>query len=133
MPAHPRRCSVLYSLSCLLDALDGLAARYFEQSTRFGAVLDMVTDRCATTCLLVFLAVAQPAYAVLFQALISLDFASHYMHMYATLALGAQGGSHKQVSSARSWVLNWYYNKVRPIIIMIEERRGEKENNSNRK
>ena len=113
MPLHPRRCSFLYSVSCLLDALDGIAARKFQQSTRFGAVLDMVTDRCTTTCLLVFLATAKPAYSMIFQGLISLDLASHYMHMYATLAMGGQGESHKNVSAERSWLMNKYYtNKV---------------------
>ena len=113
MPLHPRRCSFLYSVSCLLDALDGFAARKFQQSTRFGAVLDMITDRCTTTCLLVFLATAKPAYSMIFQGLISLDFASHYMHMYATLAMGGQGESHKNVSSSRSRIMNLYYtNKV---------------------
>ncbi|KAK5138530.1 hypothetical protein LTR08_000118 [Meristemomyces frigidus] len=109
MPLHPRRCSVLYSISCLLDALDGIAARKYHQSTRFGAVLDMVTDRCTTTCLLVFLATAKPAYSMIFQGLISLDLASHYMHMYATLAMGGREGSHKDVSKERSWAMNLYY------------------------
>ncbi|KAI7410308.1 hypothetical protein KC332_g6482, partial [Hortaea werneckii] len=110
MPLHPRRCSFLYSVSCLLDALDGVAARKFKQSTRFGAVLDMVTDRCTTTCLLVFLATAKPAYSIIFQGLISLDLASHYMHMYATLAMGGQGESHKNVRASRSWIMNKYYS-----------------------
>ena len=35
MPIHPRTCSILYSVSCLLDALDGLAARRYHQSTSF--------------------------------------------------------------------------------------------------
>ena len=114
MPLHPRRCSFLYSISCLLDALDGWAARKFQQSTRFGAVLDMITDRCTTTCLLVFLSSAKPAYSMIFQCLISLDFASHYMHMYATLSMGGQGESHKNVSASRSRIMNLYYtNKVR--------------------
>jgi CDP-diacylglycerol--inositol 3-phosphatidyltransferase len=113
MPLHPRRCSFLYSISCLLDALDGIAARKFSQSTRFGAVLDMVTDRCATTCLLVFLATAKPAYSMIFQGLISLDLASHYMHMYATLVMGGQTQSHKTVDAKRSRLMNLYYsNKV---------------------
>jgi CDP-diacylglycerol--inositol 3-phosphatidyltransferase len=111
MPLHPRTCSLLYSISCLLDALDGYAARRFEQSTRFGAVLDMVTDRCTTACLLVFLASAFPRWSLVFQGLISLDLASHYMHMYATLIMG--GESHKKVDKNRSWILNLYYtNKV---------------------
>ena len=58
----------------------------------------MVTDRCTTTCLLVFLATAKPAYSMIFQFLISLDLASHYMHMYATLVMGGTGQSHKNVS-----------------------------------
>ncbi|KAI1347702.1 CDP-diacylglycerol-inositol 3-phosphatidyltransferase-like protein PIS [Xylaria sp. FL0043] len=109
MPLHPRTCSLLYSISCLLDALDGYAARYFHQSTRFGAVLDMVTDRCTTSCLLVFLSSAFPRWAIIFQGLISLDFASHYIHMYATLAMGGSAESHKNVDKSRSWLLNLYY------------------------
>ncbi|KAF2466454.1 uncharacterized protein BDR25DRAFT_78440 [Lindgomyces ingoldianus] len=114
MPLHPRTCSILYSVSCLLDALDGFAARRFEQSTKFGAVLDMVTDRCTTACLLVFLASAFPRWSIVFQGLISLDLASHYMHMYATLSMGESGQSHKNVDESRSWLLKMYYsnNKV---------------------
>jgi len=113
MPLHPRTCSLLYSVSCLLDALDGYAARYFEQSTKFGAVLDMVTDRCTTACLLVFLSSAFPRWALIFQGLISLDLASHYVHMYATLSMGGADNSHKNVDKSRSWILNLYYtNKV---------------------
>ena len=113
MPLHPRTCSLLYSVSCLLDALDGVAARYFQQSTQFGAVLDMVTDRCTTACLLVFLSSAWPRWALLFQGLISLDLASHYMHMYATLTMGGSGHSHKWVEPGRSRLLHLYYtNKV---------------------
>ncbi|KAI1381330.1 CDP-alcohol phosphatidyltransferase-domain-containing protein [Hypoxylon crocopeplum] len=109
MPLHPRTCSILYSVSCLLDALDGYAARYFQQSTKFGAVLDMVTDRCTTSCLLVFLSSAFPRWALIFQTLISIDFASHYMHMYATLAMAGSETSHKAVDKSRSWLLNIYY------------------------
>ncbi|KJZ80331.1 hypothetical protein HIM_00181 [Hirsutella minnesotensis 3608] len=113
MPLHPRTCSVLYSVSCLLDALDGYAARIFEQSTRFGAVLDMVTDRCTTSCLLVFLSSAFPRWAILFQCLIALDFSSHYMHMYTTLVVGGADSSHKNIDKSQSRLLNLYYsNKI---------------------
>lgn len=110
MPLHPRTCCLLYSISCLLDAMDGFTARLYEQSTRFGAVLDMVTDRCTTACLLVFLASAFPRWTIIFQGLISLDLASHYIHMYATLAMGERGMSHKKVDESRSWILKQYYS-----------------------
>ena len=76
-------CTVAYFVSCMLDAVDGHVARMLGQSSRFGAVLDMVTDRCTTSCLLCFLSSAYPPWALLFQGLIALDFASHYMHMYS--------------------------------------------------
>ncbi|KAK4173264.1 putative Phosphatidylglycerophosphate synthase [Triangularia setosa] len=117
MPIHPRTCTLLYSISCLLDALDGYAARAYNQSTRFGAVLDMVTDRCTTSCLLTFLASAFPRWAILFQLLISLDLASHYMHMYATLALGGSNTSHKNVDKSRSYLLNLYYTNKNVLFI----------------
>lgn len=85
MPVHPISCTLTYGLSCLLDAVDGQAARALNQTSKFGAVLDMVTDRCTTACLLCFLAgtdMYRP-YALVFQFLIALDFASHYIHMYA--------------------------------------------------
>lgn len=46
MSYHPKYCTILYGISSLLDAVDGQAARALGQSSRFGAVLDMVTDRC---------------------------------------------------------------------------------------
>jgi CDP-alcohol phosphatidyltransferase len=45
MSTHPKYCTVLYAVSCLLDAVDGQAARALGQTSKFGAVLDMVTDR----------------------------------------------------------------------------------------
>jgi len=99
MSYHPVYCTLLYGVSCLLDAVDGQAARALGQTSKFGAVLDMVTDRCVcyrllaqrwsevirrctTSCLLCYLSSAYPAYSIVFQFLIALDFSSHYMHMY---------------------------------------------------
>ena len=43
---------LLYVASFVGDLFDGLAARKFNQCSTFGGLLDMVTDRCATTGLL---------------------------------------------------------------------------------
>ncbi|EAL90907.1 phosphatidylinositol synthase 1 (CDP-alcohol phosphatidyltransferase1) [Aspergillus fumigatus] len=97
--------------------IPNLIARYYNQSTTFGAVLDMVTDRCTTACLLVFLSSAWPRWAILFQSLISLDLASHYMHMYATLSMGGASQSHKNVEATRSWILYQYYHSKTVLFI----------------
>ncbi|KAK9466760.1 CDP-alcohol phosphatidyltransferase-domain-containing protein [Lipomyces arxii] len=115
MPIHPKTCTWLYAISCLLDAFDGAAARKYNQSTKFGAVLDMVTDRCTTACLICYLASTYPRWAVFYQLLISLDMASHYMHMVAMLSSGA--GSHKKVGKDRGYLLNLYYTNSRVLFI----------------
>lgn len=45
MSTHPKFCTFTYVISCLLDAVDGMTARALGQTSKFGAVLDMVTDR----------------------------------------------------------------------------------------
>jgi len=116
MSYHPIYCTVTYSVSCLLDAVDGQVARARGETSKFGAVLDMVTDRCTTSCLLCYLAIAYPSWAILFQFLIALDFSSHYMHMYSSLATGS--ASHKKVTSDVSRILWLYYNDARTLFLV---------------
>ncbi|KAG8770395.1 CDP-diacylglycerol-inositol 3-phosphatidyltransferase [Ceratobasidium sp. 428] len=115
MGTHPNTCTLLYGVSCLLDAVDGQAARALNQTSKFGAVLDMVTDRCTTSCLLCYLASRYTSYATLFQMLITLDFSSHYMHMYSSLVTGSK--SHKAVTSDVSRILWYYYNNSLTLFI----------------
>lgn len=72
----------LYAVSYSLDALDGVAARALGQTSQFGAVLDMVTDRFCTAGLLAVLAALYPASAHLFLWLMMLDIVSHWAQMY---------------------------------------------------
>ncbi|KAJ8520407.1 hypothetical protein ONZ45_g2749 [Pleurotus djamor] len=94
----------------------GQAARALGQTSKFGAVLDMVTDRCTTSCLLCYLSSAYPQWAILFQFLIALDFSSHYMHMYSSLVTGSR--SHKSVQSDVSRILRWYYNNQTTLFLV---------------
>lgn len=115
MKWHPKYCTFLYCLSCLLDALDGQAARRLNQTSQFGAILDMVTDRCTTSSLICYLCVAYPKYVVPFQLLVSLDLASHYMHMYATLSSG--NTSHKKFETSFK-ALELYYTNNNVLFIV---------------
>ena len=85
-----------------MDAVDGYAARAMGQSSQFGALLDMLTDRCATAALVMVLAVLYPSWMFAWQAVLVIDFASHYAHMYAHLAGGASAGdSHKTIDASQ--------------------------------
>ena len=107
MPFDPLTATILYATSCLLDAFDGAAARRFGQGTKFGAVLDMLTDRCSTTCLIMMLCNLYPAYLLAFQCLVSLDITSHWAQMFATLTKG--GNSHKNIRAEANPLLKIYY------------------------
>jgi CDP-diacylglycerol--inositol 3-phosphatidyltransferase len=107
MPFRPYLTFALYSISGLLDAVDGHLARRLNQCSQFGQVLDMVIDRSATTCLMAFLLIQYPKWLTLFQLLISIDFTSHYMQMFASVLDGRQ--SHKSLNRNMNWLLRIYY------------------------
>ncbi|XP_077412491.1 CDP-diacylglycerol--inositol 3-phosphatidyltransferase [Vanacampus margaritifer] len=111
MPCCPFPACFCYMLSSLLDAFDGHAARALNQLTQFGAMLDMLTDRCATMCLLVNLALLYPTCAFLFQLSMCLDIASHWLHLHSSMVKGST--SHKSIDLSGNPLLRIYYtNKV---------------------
>eukprot|EP01059_Diplonema_ambulator_P022847 TRINITY_DN38186_c0_g1_i1.p1 TRINITY_DN38186_c0_g1~~TRINITY_DN38186_c0_g1_i1.p1 ORF type:complete len:217 (+),score=73.41 TRINITY_DN38186_c0_g1_i1:45-695(+) len=105
-----------YTLGFALDGADGMAARYFNQCSRFGAIFDMITDRAATAGFVSMLSHLYvdntrketrwivPTAAAL---LIGLDFVSHYVRMYS---VGGVFASHKDTSTTRNPILKVYYS-----------------------
>merc|ERR1719419_1603480 len=96
---------ISYIVSMGLDAIDGMVARYFKQTSKFGAQLDMLTDRMSTCCLYVVLASSNNNYWVLSCTMIMLDIVSHWLHMMSKMEAG--NTSHK---TARNWYLRQYYS-----------------------
>lgn len=75
----------LYMISYALDAVDGVAARRLGQASKFGAVLDMVTDRVCTAGLLAVLAhfyVHDECNRTYYIWAMILDVGSHWLQMY---------------------------------------------------
>ncbi|CAL4214769.1 unnamed protein product, partial [Meganyctiphanes norvegica] len=70
MPTNHIMAASMYLLSGFLDAFDGHAARLLNQSSKFGAMLDQLTDRCGTMCLLVTLGHFYPEYLFWFQIIL---------------------------------------------------------------
>ena len=111
-------CMSLYAIAFILDEFDGRAARAYNQSSNFGAALDMTADRCATAGLCLILAQLYPNYLLAFIGAIALDITSHYYLIYATGILGKV--SHKdsaQWSSIK--LLKLYYGSKTFMDILI--------------
>ncbi len=101
-------CAALYVVGFIGDSVDGLAARRLNQVSKFGAALDMLADRVATTGLCVIIAQQYPRYTLIFILLIALDVSSHYVLMYLAALQG--GGSHKNFASQSEYrLLRLYY------------------------
>mmetsp|Transcript_3455 Transcript_3455/g.12460 ORF Transcript_3455/g.12460 Transcript_3455/m.12460 type:complete len:221 (+) Transcript_3455:69-731(+) len=100
--------SSMYFTSFALDCIDGYAARLLKQTSTFGTVLDMVTDRVATVCLLMLLGASHSPYLPVCLALASLDLFSHWFQMYASLV--RKKASHKAIGKDESSLLKLYYN-----------------------
>ncbi|XP_075998784.1 CDP-diacylglycerol--inositol 3-phosphatidyltransferase [Genypterus blacodes] len=116
MPFSPWPAVFCYLLSALLDAFDGHAARALNQSTKFGAMLDMLTDRCATMCLLVNLSLLYPSYTFFFQVSMCLDIASHWLHMHSSTVKGS--ASHKAIDLSGNPILHLYYTSRLALFVM---------------
>jgi len=90
---------VSYCVSFILDFFDGYAARHFKQTSDFGAVLDMVTDRVSTMLLLFILGgKLYPNKFLLYSGLAGLDYSSHWVQMYASK------GHHKTTNQEKKFL-----------------------------
>lgn len=113
MPTDHVVASITYILSGLLDAFDGYAARALNQSTKFGAILDQITDRCALLALLTVLCHFYPKYMFYFQLSMIIDISSHWMHIWVSMMKGK--ASHKFMDPSANVILKSYYTS-RPVL-----------------
>ena len=83
---------LLYFISYILDACDGVAARHLNQclslwlalraGSHFGAVLDMICDRFCTASLYLVLSHIYPQYKYAIIILLILEIVSHWIQMF---------------------------------------------------
>eukprot|EP01038_Epipyxis_sp_PR26KG_P008226 gene8226-11132_t len=97
---------VFYCMAFAGDVVDGYVARAFNQCSKFGGILDMVTDRVSTCGLLVILSNLYPENQLLFIILIVLDIASHWFHVQSVSAHHKS----KEALEHRNPILKWYYS-----------------------
>ncbi|KAH9648413.1 hypothetical protein KPL70_025574 [Citrus sinensis] len=94
--------SIIYSLRKIKEACN---------FSTFGAVLDMVTDRISTACLLVILSQVYREDFVtpglVFVSLPVLDIGSQWLQMYSTFLTGKT--SHKDAKDSKNWLFKAYY------------------------
>jgi len=108
-----------YFVSFCLDAADGYFARLLDQKSEFGALLDMLTDRCGTAMLLSILCRLYPKQAFIFQGLMFLDCFSHWVQMSSGLCSGTS--SHKQAGNESALIRLYYTRSVLGFTCLFNE------------
>ena len=100
---------IIYFLSFALDGVDGHVARYFNQATIFGEVLDMLTDRMGTMILCIINLQSSFSYCKSFIVFwLILDLSSHWMQ---TLFAYKTNCYHKNIKSYFKLLSIYYTNK----------------------
>ena len=101
---------VLYSISQLLDAFDGFAARKLNQCSRFGAALDMISDRtsCATIYMILMCLYKETLYSYYWFFCFVLDFGAHYLQFISSALVKSE--SHKGKNDKENFIVSYYYN-----------------------
>lgn len=113
---------MLYILAFAGDAIDGVVARQLQQTSNFGSVLDMITDRCSTLAWLYVLGIEYSSYyshqhynkyyRILFCFLAVLDIASHWVQMHSSLSSLADGSQHHKSDEGnrnKHFLVRWFY------------------------
>ncbi|CAH2238355.1 jg18001 [Pararge aegeria aegeria] len=105
-----------YITSALLDAFDGHAARLLNQSTKFGAMLDQLTDRAGTAGLVMTLATFYPEYTFWFQMSLVIDITCHWLYLHTTTLQGKT--SHKFIDMSENPIMHLYYTNKNVLFTM---------------
>ncbi|XP_040582682.1 CDP-diacylglycerol--inositol 3-phosphatidyltransferase [Lepeophtheirus salmonis] len=108
MQSHYILCATCYGLSAALDMVDGYAARKFNQCSRLGALLDMLTDRCGTMALVFTLGIFYPSYSFFLSLSSIIDISMHWIHCHVSVVRGQT--SHKSgMDKSLPFILRFYY------------------------
>ena len=106
---NPVMFLILYFIAFVLDMFDGMAARALNQKSKYGATLDMITDRISTSGLLMVLSSFYPDHHHIFVFLMMLDIGSHWLQTHSGfMDPNLKTDNHKNLEE-KFWVLNFYY------------------------
>ena len=95
-----------------------MVARKLDQTSRFGAALDMISDRtsCATVYMILSMLFKEIYFSYLFIFCFLLDFGSHFLQFCSSALMKSE--SHKGKNEKENFLVNFYYNNV-PFFMMI--------------
>ena len=102
--------ALFYTISMALDGIDGKLAHCLNQCSRYGAALDMISDRTSCATIYMVLATLYPEISPLFYICLVLDFGSHFLQFNSSALL--KSDSHKRNIEQENIILRYYYSNI---------------------
>ncbi|KAH8584621.1 CDP-diacylglycerol-inositol 3-phosphatidyltransferase isoform 1 phosphatidylinositol synthase ns synthase PI synthase [Cryptosporidium sp. chipmunk genotype I] len=107
---------IFYGISQILDAFDGHFARLLMQETKFGAMLDMITDRCSTVIIIILTITLNRNYTSLIILFLIGDISGHWLYMISSIL--SKKSSHKSIKKDMWPILKLYYSN-KPLLFTL--------------
>lgn len=106
----------------VLDVLDGIFARYLNQCSRYGALLDGVLDRCGRVGMMMALCVFYPQYLFVLQLLVCLTIAVgvsiHYRRFLVANPVNP-GDIYSVSQSYDHWLVKIYFEEPFLTLVLV--------------
>ncbi|GBP41566.1 CDP-diacylglycerol--inositol 3-phosphatidyltransferase [Eumeta japonica] len=116
--AHPRRIDSLeesLTVKSLLIRVNELHY-YLLLGTKFGGMLDQLTDRAGTAGLMMTLATFYPEYTFWLQVSMVIDITCHWIYLHTTILQGKT--SHKFIDMSENPIMHVYYTNKTVLFFM---------------
>lgn len=105
---QPTYAVVIWVVSALLDLLDGPLARFLNQTSQFGVVLDIVADNVLRSC--VWVAVSGASSSTLYKMVACFFLCLEWLTMLSTQLHAASDGAHWKASRAKDpWLVQTFF------------------------
>ncbi|XP_074636565.1 CDP-diacylglycerol--inositol 3-phosphatidyltransferase-like [Acropora palmata] len=106
-----------FSGGFLLDIVDGNIARYLDQCSRFGDLLDILVDRCGRIGMMMGLSVLYPQHLFAFQLLVCLEIAGCWSNHYRCMLTSNPTEILQKSRSTDPWILRIFFQE--PICSLV--------------
>lgn len=101
-----------------LDVVDGVSARYLNQCSRFGDLLDFLLDRCGRIGMMMSLCVFYPQYLFVLQLFVFLEVAGTFSNHYRfTLMTQSNSILQKKTYSFDPWLTRIFFQE--PFLTLV--------------
>ncbi|XP_078360759.1 uncharacterized protein LOC144645153 isoform X2 [Oculina patagonica] len=103
----------------LLDVADGESARYLNQCSRYGDLLDVLLDRCGRIGMMMALCVFYPQYLFALQLLVCLEVAGCWSNHYRCALVKDPTNTFKRSRSYDPWLLRIFYKEPITTLVIV--------------